>query len=219
MVHILSAEQRRVDEQKDFFAPCRNLTSAKVWKVLHVNSLPARELSECMLHDALPRRWSHVSAVAARAEQVAAAPGVDGDALVAAAWLHDIGYAPSLALTGFHPLDGARYLANQDVSPRVVSLVAYHSCAWLEAGERGLLDELRSEFAREDSPTADALCYCDMTTGPDGIHVNARDRLDEIRSRYGPDDVVTRFIDRAEPEILAAVDRTERALSTVGVVL
>ncbi len=30
--------------------------------------------------------------------------------LVAAAYLHDIGYAPELAITGFHPLDGARHL-------------------------------------------------------------------------------------------------------------
>lgn len=34
----------------------------------------------------------------------------DRDLLVAAAWLHDIGYAPELRDTGFHPLDGARHL-------------------------------------------------------------------------------------------------------------
>jgi DNA-binding Xre family transcriptional regulator len=28
----------------------------------------------------------------------------------AAAWLHDIGYAPDLIVTGLHALDGARYL-------------------------------------------------------------------------------------------------------------
>jgi hypothetical protein len=33
------------------------------------------------------------------------------DDLVAAAWLHDIGYAPELAKTGFHPLDGSAALA------------------------------------------------------------------------------------------------------------
>jgi hypothetical protein len=34
---------------------------------------------------------------------------------VAAAWLHDIGYAPAIAEsgTGFHPLDGARYLRDK----------------------------------------------------------------------------------------------------------
>ena len=157
--------------------------------------------------------------VAGRAQAVGATPGVDGDTLVSAAWLHDIGYAPSLVHTGFHPLDGARYLATQDVDPRVVALVAYHSCATLEAEERGLVDVLRSEFDAEQSPTADALCFCDMTTGPDGGHVDARSRLAEIRSRYGPEHLVTRFIRRAEPDILAAVDRTEHAMRAAGVVV
>lgn len=151
-------------------------------------------------------------AVAKRAASVAATPGVDGDALIAAAWLHDVGYSPALAHTGFHPLDGARYLVRQNVSRRIASLVAYHSCASLEAEERGLLDILRSEFEAEQSLTADALCFCDMTTGPDGLDVDAQERLAEIRSRYGPGHLVTRFIARAEPDILAAVDRTDHAM-------
>ena len=182
-----------------------------------MSSSAARDLAASLLSDALPRRWSHVCGVAGRAESVAATPRVDGDALVSAAWLHDIGYAPPLVDSGFHPLDGARYLVAQDVDPRVVALVAYHSCATLEAEERALLDVLRSEFKDEQSPTSDALCFCDMTTGPDGIHVDARDRLAEIRSRYGSGHLVTRFISRAEPDILAAVDRTERAMSAAGV--
>jgi hypothetical protein len=53
-------------------------------------------------------------------------------------WLHDIGYAPELAGTGCHPLDGARYLRRIGVDEQVVSLVAYHSCARIEAEVRGL---------------------------------------------------------------------------------
>ena len=30
--------------------------------------------------------------------------------LIAAAWLHDIGYGSLLRDTGFHPIDGAQYL-------------------------------------------------------------------------------------------------------------
>ena len=40
------------------------------------------------------------------------------DDLVAAAWLHDIGYAPELVETGFHPLDGARYLRREGLMNR-----------------------------------------------------------------------------------------------------
>ena len=95
---------------------------------------------------------------------------------------------------------------------RIASLVAYHSYALLEAEERGLAETLAHEFSRESSATADALCYVDMTTGPDGQDLNVHDRLAEIRSRYGPDHLVTRFIVRAEPDIVGAVERTERRL-------
>jgi hypothetical protein len=72
----------------------------------------AAELARTMLAEALPRRWRHVRSVARRARWVAKELSLSDD-LVAAAWLHDIGYAPGLAETGFHPLDGARYLRRQ----------------------------------------------------------------------------------------------------------
>jgi putative nucleotidyltransferase with HDIG domain len=52
--------------------------------------------------------------------------------------LHDIGYAPSLVATGFHPVDGARFLRAQGTPEVVVSLVAHHSGAVFEAEQRGL---------------------------------------------------------------------------------
>jgi putative nucleotidyltransferase with HDIG domain len=140
----------------------------------------------------------------------------DQDVLVAAAWLHDIGYVRDLAMTGFHPLDGARWLRAQGFDPRVTDLVAHHSCALIEADERGLADQLGAEFPNEESVTADALWYCDMTTGPDGQDFDVLDRLDEIRSRYGPDHVVTRFIQRAGSTIVESVRRTEGRLAQVN---
>lgn len=113
------------------------------------------------------------------------------DDLVAAAWLHDSGCAPELVVTGFHPLDGARYLRRVGVDGHVVSLVAYHSCAQTEADLRGLSTELAAEFSPVDPLLADALLYCDMTTEPDGYYVRPADRLAEIRVRCGPDHVVT----------------------------
>src|SRR4051794_38803960 len=101
--------------------------------------LKARQLAERKLADALPRRWSHVEAVAAKAERVAAVVNeAERPILVAAAWLHDVGYAPGIAATGLHALDGARWLRAQGVDARLVSLVANHSCATYEADERGL---------------------------------------------------------------------------------
>lgn len=171
----------------------------------------AASLAEMRLALALPQRWRHVRSVARRARWVAKTLGLNDD-LVAAAWLHDIGYAPELAQTGFHPLDGARYLRRAGIDGQVVSLVAYHSCAQIEAGVRGLGAEL-AEFSPADSQLADALLYCDMTTGPDGAYVRPADRLVEIRGRYGPDHEVTRFVELAAPEILATAGRVEMLLA------
>jgi HD domain len=169
----------------------------------------AGTLAEKWLAHVLPRRWRHVQSEAAQAEQVAKALSLPDD-LVAAAWLHDIGYAPELAQTGFHPLDGARYLRRVGVDGQVASLVAYHSCAQIEADVRGLGAELAAEFSPANPLLTDALLYRDMTTGPDGDHVRPADRLAEIRARYGPDHVVTRFVELATPEISTRARRVAK---------
>jgi hypothetical protein len=128
--------------------------------------LRAARVAEKHLAGALPRRWMHVQAVAGKAHRLTPLVGEDGDVLVAAAWLHDIGYAPGITDTGFHALDGARWLLGEGFSPRVAALVAHHSCASYEADERGLLEALTAEFRYEQSPTSDALWFADMTYWP-----------------------------------------------------
>lgn len=144
-----------------------------------------------------------------------------GAVLEAAAVLHDIGYASALVKTGFHPLDGARYLRSMpDADDRVVRLVANHSFALLEADERGLQAELAGEFPLLGDPLlVDALVYCDMTTTPDGERTTSEERLAEILGRYGMDSVVGRFIRRAAPEIHASVERVRATADAAGVVL
>ncbi|MFI2710061.1 HD domain-containing protein [Micromonospora sp. NPDC018662] len=162
---------------------------------------------------ALPSRWRHVQAVGAKAESLGRLVGDDAELLAAAGWLHDIGYAPDIVDTGFHALDGARWLLRQGFQPRLASLVAHHSCASYEAEERGLKPALMAEFPLEQSPTSDALWFADMTTGPDGQDLTVDERLAEIRERYGPDDLVTRFWVKAEAPLLEAVRRTEERLT------
>jgi HD domain. len=142
--------------------------------------------------------------------------GDEADTLVAAAYLHDIGYAPDLVDTGFHPLDGARYL--RDVAradDTLCRLVAHHSCAVNEALNRDLFDALTTEFDEERPELVDALTYCDMTTGPDGAHLDVAERLAEIHSRYGPEHLVSRSIAASTPCILASVKAVESALADV----
>jgi hypothetical protein len=160
-------------------------------------------------------RWKHVRAVAAQVRQVSAAVAPeDLPYLIAAAWLHDVGYAPPLNRLGFHPVDGARYLRQQG-QERLASLVAYHSGARFEAEERGLVEEL-AEFAPEDGPLLDALTYADMTTGPAGERMVLEERIAEILDRYPPDDPVHCANRRARAALQEAVDRTLARLGAVA---
>ena len=174
---------------------------------METSSTWAERLARTLLEHALPRRWAHVQGVAARARSLAPTLGPDAELLAAAAWLHDIGYLPDLARTGLHSLDGARYLRDiQHADPMLCRLVAHHSCAVIEADERGLADLLRHDFAPAPRNLADALTFCDMTTSPDGEHVHVTRRLAEIHHRYGSGHLVSRSISRATPLILQAVD-------------
>ncbi|WP_329324489.1 HD domain-containing protein [[Kitasatospora] papulosa] len=172
-------------------------------------------VTEAELAEPLPRRWAHSQGVARRATELAAAVGGDAELLASAAVLHDVGYAPRLAVTGFHSLDGARFLRDTYAADeRLVRLVANHSFALLEAEERGLRAVLEAEFPLLDDPRlVDALVYCDMTTTPDGMVTSTEARLAEITGRYGADSLVGRFIRRASSDMLAAVGRVEAVLA------
>src|SRR5712691_4219171 len=70
----------------------------------------ATELATSLLPP-LGNRWLHVQGVVERARFVGQILNAHDRAdLLAAAYLHDIGYAPSLKKRGFHPLDGACYI-------------------------------------------------------------------------------------------------------------
>ncbi|THA72639.1 HD domain-containing protein [Streptomyces sp. A0958] len=183
---------------------------------MHVSMVKwAYAVAEAELSESLPRRWAHSQGVAQRAAELTAIVGCDGELLISAAVLHDVGHAPRLAATGFHPLDGARFLRDiHAADQRLVRLVANHSLALLEAEERGLRGALEAEFPLlEDRRLVDALIYCDMTTAPSGENTSVVARLAEIAVRYGTDSLVGRFIRRASPEILATVERVEAALA------
>jgi hypothetical protein len=170
----------------------------------------ASEIARDLLEQPLPRRWAHTQGVARKARTLAPILGDETDLLETAAWLHDIGYSPEIAVTGFHPLDGARYLRDEaGADDMLCRLVAGHSCAIIEAEERGLADELSREFPLADAALRDALTYCDMTTTPDGASVALGQRLSEIQERYGPTHLVTRFIHLAEPYLVDAVRRVQ----------
>jgi HD superfamily phosphodiesterase len=156
-------------------------------------------------------RWLHVQGVARQAQRVASVvPAEERDDLVAAAYLHDLGYAPALVQTGLHPLDGARHLRALG-HERLAGLVAHHSGTGAEAELRGLSAEL-AEFEDEASATSMALTYCDMTTGAAGEVVTLAKRLADVERRYGVGHVVARSVYQAQPEVELCIQVVESRL-------
>ncbi|WP_435590772.1 HD domain-containing protein [Nocardia sp. bgisy118] len=165
----------------------------------------AERIARANLRD-LPQRLRHVEGVVRRAELVCDVVD-DPHMLLAAAWLHDVGYCPALARTGFHPLDGADYLETQDAPARLCALVANHSCARVEAKRR----QLTIQWPDERTLLRDALWWADMTTTPTGDSTDVRTRIAEVQQRYGPDHVVSASVAEAAPQLLDAAARTEAA--------
>ncbi|AFV14826.1 MULTISPECIES: HD domain-containing protein [Mycobacterium] len=149
------------------------------------------------------RRYSHTAGVAATAGRLARvlAPRHEED-IVTAAWLHDIGYSPDLVDTGFHPLDGARYAQQAGISPNVVSLIAHHTGAVVEARERGLHEQLAAFPLPVDVAELAILSCADLCTGPDGVPVDPAERLAEVLQRYPTTDPVHRAITTSAPLLI-----------------
>jgi hypothetical protein len=155
-------------------------------------------------------RRNHVRAVGECAREVSAVlDQEDRPYLVAAAYLHDIGYAPGLQRTGLHQLDGARYIRSLGAE-RLARLVAHHSEARFEIRLRGFATELAA-YEREQSWVSDALTYCDLTIGPSGLPMTFEDRVAEVGQRYGEGEIVD-ALRQATPYLVGAVERTKDRL-------
>jgi HD superfamily phosphodiesterase len=169
------------------------------------------------LLSSLRRRWSHATAVGTAAREVGRhLTSEDAEVLLAAAYLHDIGYAPDLVETGFHQLDGAQHLSTLG-HDRLAGLVAHHTRAVHEARLRGLGQAL-SEFEDEDSIVSAALAFCDLTAGPSGEQMTPEQRLADVEARYGEDDPVTMGLRAAWPELLDDVAKVHALLKQRPVV-
>jgi putative nucleotidyltransferase with HDIG domain len=171
----------------------------------------ARDLAEKVI-GGLPDRWRHTAAVARRAQELFPAIGRhDREVLVAAAWLHDIGYGALAMRTGFHPLDGAMLLDEHHWPRRLGALVAHHSGACFVADAIGLGAPLRA-YPQEKSAMADALTYADQTVGHRGERLTIDDRIADMLRRHGPDSPNARVHHIRGPHLLATAQRVEQRL-------
>lgn len=116
----------------------------------------AHILSRSWLNGPMPQRWERCRLAAVEAERIAPAYGADGELLIAAAYLHDVGHAPDLAVTGCAPLDGARYLLTCSGPERLAHLVAHQPFAVRD----GAMLVALGEFDDEASPLRDAFWHC-----------------------------------------------------------
>jgi hypothetical protein len=173
----------------------------------------ARSVAEQYM-PALGRRWRHVQAVASLADSLPLQEGPK-ETLVAAAYVHDIGYADELALTGFHPLDGARFLHSVGQED-LARLVAHHSNARHESWLRGF-EAYEEEFPYGATILDDALTFCDLATSPDGQRVSLEERVAELVERYGADHVTARAIVAGVPDFERARDEVRRLCAAAGV--
>jgi len=175
-----------------------------MWQTEQASELAAEHLSD------LGPRWSHIQTVGRLADRMVMDHGLSTE-IAAAAWLHDIGYAPALVATGFHPMDGAAFLADEGAPDQVVSLVAHHTGARFEAEERGLQADL-ARFPLPNADDLDTLTLLDLVTSPTGELTTPEERIEEILSRYPEAHPVTRAVTRSQPELLASAARARARL-------
>jgi hypothetical protein len=152
----------------------------------------AHDLAHALLG---PRRYAHTRGVAQQAARLARLTRLDraGRArLLAAAWLHDVGYGLG---GGFHPLLGARALrraGHEDLA----RIVAHHSGAAVRAALLGM-PPLAAEFPTPQGPDRrllGLLDVADLTTGPEGDRMTPAARLRDLASRRGAGDPRVRVL-------------------------
>ena len=159
---------------------------------IEVNTIEgAKKLLEHMLNSD-ENRYKHTLCVVKRVEEVIANYDIpESDALVMAAYLHDIGYNENIVISSFHPFDGGRYLLDGGWDLSIVKLVMYHTYAYQEIKKSRRLDLVsyygKFMLTKEDKMRLDVLTYADLHSSHDGVACGLAERLAGVRERYGSD--------------------------------
>jgi hypothetical protein len=178
----------------------------------------AAGIADRLLHG-VGTRLAHSASVARQVNRVRHLLDGRWEAVITdAAWLHDIGYGPQIVRTGFHPLDGARWLRDQGCPDETCRLVAWHSGAKTEGALRGLDHDLAAEFALPPELAMNALTWADLTSSPRGERWTVDRRIGDILRRYPADSIEHRAIADGAPTLLRAARDIESrlALDTEG---
>jgi hypothetical protein len=181
-----------------------------------VDSQLLRYSQECafsMLGSDVPGAWDRSQRAAHQASLAVDALGRPrGEMIIAAAWLHAVGEAPTARSTGFVPVDGAVNLLAQGWPSPIVSLVAHQGQARLIAPAFDAIEEL-ALFERIQGWPSDILDYSIVMGMPEDSPSDAEACL-RLASRGLPTSLRISARDRAERErrLRRAVDRVDAAL-------
>lgn len=137
-------------------------------------------------------------------------------AITEAAWLHDVGYNERLAVTGFHPLDGARWLRDCSWPIKTCRLVAWHTASEFEGRLRGLDEALAAEFEPPLPLVAAALAWADLTSSPTGTPWTVGRRLADILRRHPTESIGHCATVAALPALWGAAKEIESRLVLGG---
>lgn len=123
-----------------------------------------------------------------------------------AALVHDIGYLPEAVETGFHPIDGYRYLVRARMR-QLADLIVCHSTAPEEAELLGI-----QPIPCSDHLAAKLITFWDMQVGPNGETLTFAERCDDIRARYGEGSTAVGALEHALPRLQELMSSIERLL-------
>ncbi len=112
--------------------------------------------------------------------------------------LHDIGYSPRCVSTGFHPLDGALYLAaTSQFSDTQLYAILMHSDAeelvkYQSETTQALFHDVLKTINKDNS-ILELVTLADGITDGKGKLVTPQERVADISKRYGEDNYITQI--------------------------
>lgn len=108
--------------------------------------------------------------------------------IITAALFHDVGYSEKLSRTGFHPLDGAVYLAHCGAAEDVIEAVLWHSSTPIEIQMLLEIKKFYDQFPEPDfdNPVIRGVCYSDFRTSPVGESFPSASVLWNLKKGSGP---------------------------------
>lgn len=122
-----------------------------------------------------------------------------------AALLHDIGYSEEVNFTGFHPVDGYRFLRAKGYVKDILDVVLHHSLAredYLHNHSTKELEDYKEIILSDRAQKIlEIVSYADWHTDGQGNRVSVDGRYADILDRHGHNSKVGEFMLSIRPQI------------------